>query len=70
MKKKQKRIGTSSHSEIDKSILLALENLRKKKKMKRVTSFLLFYLVFFLSLLTFFGCGGAEDAEELGARLI
>ena len=37
------------------------------KKMKRGTSFFLFYLVCFLSLLTFFGCGDAEDTEELGA---
>lgn len=32
--------------------------------MKNVTTLLLFYLVCFLSLLTFFGCGDTEDTEE------
>lgn len=35
--------------------------------MKSLTSFLLFYFLCFLSLLTFFSCGDPEDAEELGA---
>lgn len=34
--------------------------------MKSVTSFLLFYLLCFLSLLTFFGCDDTEETEELG----